>query len=119
PGAHTTCQWLRSCNRFVHAATSATASRSSSVPESSRAFVQGQADARHDPGVHRFPCLGPSSPLCFLFVARSCKSERERRRVRRKGAALRLPAAEVALFYKLYHAVLLYSNQRLGLARQV
>jgi hypothetical protein len=32
---------------------------------------------------------------------------------------LRLPAAEVALFYKLYHAVLLYTNQQLGLARQV
>jgi hypothetical protein len=39
--------------------------------------------------------------------------------VRRKGAALRLPAVEVARFYKLYHAVLLYTNQRLGLARQV
>jgi hypothetical protein len=32
---------------------------------------------------------------------------------------LRLPAAEVALFYKLYHAVLLYTNQQFGLARQV
>jgi hypothetical protein len=39
--------------------------------------------------------------------------------VLRKGAALRLPAAEVALFYKLYHAVLLYTNQQFGLARQV
>jgi hypothetical protein len=39
--------------------------------------------------------------------------------VRRKGAALRLPAVEVARFYKLYHAVLLYTNQRLELARQV
>jgi hypothetical protein len=39
--------------------------------------------------------------------------------VLRKGAALRLPAAEVELFYKLYHAVLLYTNQRLGLARHV
>jgi len=37
----------------------------------------------------------------------------------RKGAAVRLSAAEVALFYKLYPAVLLYTNQQLGLARHV
>jgi hypothetical protein len=66
-----------------------------------------------------FPRPSLSSPLCFLFVARSRKNERERTRVLRKGAALRLPAAEVALFYKLYHAVLLYTNQQFGLARQV
>ena len=39
--------------------------------------------------------------------------------MRRKGAALRLPAVEVARFYKLYHAVLLYTNHQLGLAQQV
>jgi len=32
---------------------------------------------------------------------------------------MRLPASAVALFYKLYHAVLLYTNHQLGLARQV
>ena len=37
----------------------------------------------------------------------------------RKGAALRLSAVEVVLFYKLYPAVLLYTNQQLGLARHV
>jgi hypothetical protein len=39
--------------------------------------------------------------------------------VRRKGAAMRLPASEVERFYTLYPAVLLYANQQLGLARQV
>ena len=34
-------------------------------------------------------------------------------------AAMRLPASEVARFYTLYPAVLLYANQQLGLARQV
>src|SRR5215813_12231997 len=89
-------------------------------PVHNRPFGHGQeCAAGHDPGVHRFPCLSPSSPFCFLFVARSRKSERERRRVLRKGATLRLPATEVALFYKLYQAVLLYTNQRLRLARHV
>ena len=32
---------------------------------------------------------------------------------------MRLPASEVARFYTLYPAVLLYANQQLGLARQV
>ena len=32
---------------------------------------------------------------------------------------MRLPASAVALFYKLYSAVLLYTNHQLGLARQV
>jgi hypothetical protein len=35
------------------------------------------------------------------------------------GGAMRLPAAEVALFYKLYHGVLLYTNHQLGLTRHV
>src|SRR4030095_12557332 len=35
------------------------------------------------------------------------------------GGAMRLPASAVALFYKLYSAVLLYTNHQLGLARQV
>src|SRR5215470_8738451 len=34
-------------------------------------------------------------------------------------AAMRLPASEVARFYTLYPAVLLYANQQLGLVRQV
>jgi hypothetical protein len=32
---------------------------------------------------------------------------------------MRLPASEVARFYTLYPALLLYANQQLGLARQV
>jgi hypothetical protein len=32
---------------------------------------------------------------------------------------MRLPASAVALFYKLYHAVLLYTNHQLGLTRHV
>ena len=42
-----------------------------------------------------------------------------RRRVRRKGTALRLPASEVERFYKLYPALLFYANQQLSLARHV
>src|SRR5215813_6882543 len=36
-----------------------------------------------------------------------------------QGAAMRLPASEVELFYKLHPALLLYVNQQLGLARHV
>src|SRR6266446_10842701 len=59
------------------------------------------------------------APLCFLFVPRSSTSESVRRRVRRKGTALRLPASEVERFYKLYPALLFYANQQLGLVPHV
>jgi hypothetical protein len=36
-----------------------------------------------------------------------------------QGAAMRLPAAEVARLYKLHPALLFYVNQQLGLARHV
>jgi len=56
---------------------------------------------------------------CAFFLWQDRVRVSARRRVFRKGAAVRLSAAEVALFYKLYPAVLLYTNQQLGLARQV
>src|SRR2546426_5464339 len=55
----------------------------------------------------------------FLCVTRSGKTAIKTTSLCSKGAAMRLPASEVARLYKLYPAVLLYTKHQLGLARHV
>jgi hypothetical protein len=62
---------------------------------------------------------GELAPRHGRVVTRSGQSERERKRVMRKEAVMRLPASEVDLFYKLHPALLFYAKQQLGLARHV
>jgi hypothetical protein len=63
--------------------------------------------------------LGTTHSRHLNFVTKSGQSERERKRVMSKEAAMRLPASEVELFYKLHPALLFYAKQQLGLSRQV